>query len=242
MHMRKGIIIPAALLLLSGMQSESFAGFSYDGASPVSDTQVRALPAGGTISFQPEDGGNTFPTTNEAVSAPVVSSGGISPVPAGNGDIQQAIEEAKRKRQASIQSPASPPSRPASSRSTTERRKHRKTIPVTSAPVASRSSAPQPMTATTSIASSSTVPNGTALSLHKGSLREQLERFCKYNGSQLAWHASNDIIINNETYFDGNGFQETLKQLFEALNVSGHYFKAEYFSGNNLLLVDDMRK
>lgn len=242
-NMRKGMVIPAALLLLCGT-NEVFAGFSYDGASPGNNAApVQALPAGGTISFQPEQGDGTVsvPNSGQATTSPMTTSGGgLSPVPAGNADIQRAIDEARRKRAGTLAQPSAP--QPISSsvppRQTAPTRKQRKS----SSPAGQ--SLPQPVAVAPAMQQSVAAPvmTMTALALRKGSLREQLETFCKHNGSQLAWHASNDIIINNDTYFDGSSFQETLRQLFEALNTSGHYFKAEYFSGNNLLLVDDMRK
>lgn len=172
-----------------------------------------AVESGSTISFSPESG-SVAPAPTPTHSVPATVTGGVSRAGAPDPAIREAIESARRSRMAAQRPEPAQRVRKTSARAA-------KSVPVV---------AQQP------------VYVGSCLRLTQGSLRTQLEKFCVGNGSSLAWRASTDIMISNDATFDRGSFEGTLSALFEALNTSGHYFKAEYFRGNSLLLVDDLRK
>lgn len=220
----KRVIGALAVLLL--VTSNAQARFSYEEPAPLPGT----VAAGSTISFSTE--GEQTPVSPAASSKPVpmvqtsASEGSsISPANAPDPAIQEAIESARRAR--------------AAEKGTPQAQKKVKPAVAQQKPVAKKTDAVSKPIAKTQM-EQPVAPLG--LRLKQGSLRNQLEKYCAANGSSLAWRASTDIMISNDAIFDNGSFEGTLKALFEALNMSGHYFKAEYFRGNNLLLVDDLRK
>lgn len=79
--------------------------------------------------------------------------------------------------------------------------------------------------------------------LGPGSLREQLEKYAKRSGYQVAWNHPDDFTVNNTTTFASGGFVDNVRQLFETLQDIGRWdFSATLFDGNRTLVVELARR
>lgn len=77
--------------------------------------------------------------------------------------------------------------------------------------------------------------------LKKGSLKKQIDSYCKENGYSLSWRANVDYQITNETTVSG-GFENVIKNIFESLNANGNYIHAVVYRGNHTVLIDNPKR
>lgn len=87
------------------------------------------------------------------------------------------------------------------------------------------------------------VPMAGSLILVKGSLREQLNKYAKLHGYQVAWNHPNDLVITNMTTFNQGSFFENIKKLFTTLEQTGRIdMTVTVFKGNKTIVVDKSKR
>ncbi|PKO60784.1 MAG: hypothetical protein CVU23_13095 [Betaproteobacteria bacterium HGW-Betaproteobacteria-17] len=68
------------------------------------------------------------------------------------------------------------------------------------------------------------------------SLRDTLAGWSSRAGWALHWDATDDFVLLAQAEFDGD-FDDAVSRLLVAVNVHGHNFHAETYTGNKVLRV-----